>query len=163
MWNQCWQKYKFTTSEFHMHVNFLTCMWNSVVHVKKFCHMWELFFHAFYFMWNLFTHVKQVCHACEIWSSLVCFVSYCNVLVVRSKVHWNMRTVPCFASFLSFLLIQFVQLMNDSLRQTAGMLLVCSRCLWFNQLSVPELVQNEQRLQHVFSRNFDSLCSPAFS
>ena len=69
MWNQCWQKYKFTTSAFHMHVNFLTCMWNFVIHVKKFCHMCEFFFHAFYFMWNLFIHVKQFCHACEIWSS----------------------------------------------------------------------------------------------
>ena len=66
MWNQCWQKYKFTTSAFHMHVNFLTCMWNFVIHVKNFCHMCELFFHAFYYMWNLFTHVKQFCHACEL-------------------------------------------------------------------------------------------------
>ena len=36
------------------------------------------------------------------------------------------------------------------------MLLVCSSCLWFNQLSVPELIQHEQRPQHVFSRNLDS-------
>ena len=66
MWNQCWQKYKFTTSAFHMHVNFLTCVWNFVIHVKNFCHMCELFFHAFYYMWNLFIHVKQFCHACEL-------------------------------------------------------------------------------------------------
>ena len=66
MWNQCWQKYKFTTSAFDMHVNFLTCVWNFVIHVKHFCHICELFFHAFYYIWNLFTHVKQFCHACEL-------------------------------------------------------------------------------------------------
>ena len=39
------------------------------------------------------------------------------------------------------------------------MLLVCSSSLWFNQLSVPELIQHEQRPQHVLiSRNLDS-CS----
>ena len=66
MWNQCWKKYKFTTWAFHMHVNFLICVWNFVIHVKNFCHMCELFFHAFYYMWNLFIHVKQFCHACEL-------------------------------------------------------------------------------------------------
>ena len=79
-------------------------------------------------------------------------------LVVTLRVHLNMLTVPCFACFLSFLVIPFVQIMNDSLRQTTGMHLVCSRCLWFNQLSVPEPVQHEQRPQHAFSRNSDS-CS----
>ena len=66
MWNQCWKKYKFTTSAFHMHVNFLIWVWNFVIHVKNFCHMCELFFQAFYYMWNLFIHVKQFCHACEL-------------------------------------------------------------------------------------------------
>ena len=79
-------------------------------------------------------------------------------LVVTLKVHLNMRTVPCSACFLSFLLNDTVRSTNDFLKQTTGMLLVCSSCLWFNQLSVPELVQHEQRPQHVFSRNFDS-CS----
>ena len=77
-------------------------------------------------------------------------------LVVTLKVHLNMRTVPCSACFLSFLLNDTVRSTNDFLKQTTGMLLVCSSCLWFNQLSVPELVQHEQRPQHVFSRNFDS-------
>ena len=54
--------------------------------------------------------------------SIFITVSYCNVFLGftvprRSKVHLNMRTAPCFACFLSFLLIQFVQLMNDPLRQ----------------------------------------------
>ena len=78
-------------------------------------------------------------------------------LVVTLKVHLNLPTVPCFACFLSFLFFDTVRSTNDSLKQTTGMLLVCSSFLWFNQLSRLELVQHEHRPQHVFySRNFDS-------
>ena len=79
MWNQCWQKYKFTISAFHMHVNFLTCMWNFVIHMKKFCHMGELFSmhfitcEIFSHMWNNFVmhvkfevHMHNRCYVCEI-------------------------------------------------------------------------------------------------
>ena len=58
MWNHCWQKYKFTTSAFHMHVNFLTYVWNFVIHMKNFCHMCELFFPC------SLLHVKSF-HRCE--------------------------------------------------------------------------------------------------
>lgn len=58
-----------------------------------------------------------------------------------------------------FLLMQF-----DTVRSTnewfleanrTGMVLVSSKCLWFNQFPVLELVQHEQRPQDVFRRNFD--------
>ena len=47
-------------------------------------------------------------------------------LVVTLKVHLNMRTVPCFACFLSFLLIPFVQLIIPWRKQLA--------CSWFAQV-----------------------------
>ena len=51
--------------------------------------------------------------------SIFTTVSLCNVSLgfTLPQVHLNIRTVPCFACFLSFLLVQFVQLMNDPLRQ----------------------------------------------
>ena len=58
-------------------------------------------------------------------------------LVVTSKVHLNLPTVPCFACFLSFLfLIPFVQLMIHWSKQLA--------CSWFAQvvfgsISFPDL------------------------
>ena len=86
-----------------------------------------------------------------------CFVSYCNVprCNVESPLEHANSSLLCMLFEFSF---DTVRSTNDSLKQTTGMLLVCSSCLWFNQLSVPELVQHEQRPQHVFSRNFDS-CS----
>ena len=86
-----------------------------------------------------------------------CFVSYCNVprCNVESPLEHANSSLLCMPFEFSF---DTVRSTNDSLKQTTGMLLVCSSCLWFNQLSVPELVQHEQRPQHVFSRNLDS-CS----
>ena len=87
-----------------------------------------------------------------------CFVSYCNVprCNVESPLEHANSSLLCMLFEFSF---DTVRSTNDSLKQTTGMLLVCSSCLWFNQLSRPELVQHEQRPQHVFySRNFDS-CS----
>ena len=47
-------------------------------------------------------------------------------LVVTLKVHLNMRTVPYFACFLSFLLIPFLQLMILRSKQLT--------CSWFAQV-----------------------------
>ena len=86
-----------------------------------------------------------------------CFVSYCNVprCNVESPLEHANSSLLCMLFEFSF---DTVRSTNDSLKQITGMLLICLSCLWFNQLSVPELVQHEQRPQHVFSRNFDS-CS----
>ena len=70
-------------------------------------------------------------------------------LVVKLKVHFNMRTVPCIALHAFEFSFDTVRSTNDSLKQITGTLLICSSCLWFNQLSVPELVQHEQRPQHI--------------
>ena len=84
-----------------------------------------------------------------------CFVSHCNAprCNVESPLEHANSSLLCMLCEFSF---DTVRSTNDSLKQTTGMLLVYSSCLWFNQLSVPELVQHEQRPQHVFSRNFDS-------
>ena len=84
-----------------------------------------------------------------------CFVSYCNAprCNVESPLEHANSSLLCMLFEFSF---DTVRSTNDSLKQTTGMLLVCSSCIWFNQLSVPELVQHEQRPQHVFSRKFDS-------
>ena len=86
-----------------------------------------------------------------------CFVSYCNVphCNVESPLEHANSSLLCMLFEFSF---DTVCSTNDSLKKTTGMLLVCSSCLWFNQLSVPELIQHEKRPQHVFSRNLDS-CS----
>ena len=51
-----------------MHANFLTCVWNFVIHVKNFCHLCERF-SAFYYLWifshmwnNFFMHVNFKFH-----------------------------------------------------------------------------------------------------
>ena len=77
-----------------------------------------------------------------------CFVSYCNVprCNVESPLEHENSSLLCMPFEFSF---DTVRSTNDSLKQTTGMLLVYSSCLWFNQLSVPELIQHEQRPQHV--------------
>ena len=74
MWNQCWQKYKFTTSAFHMHV--------------KFCNTCENFLS---YVWTFFPcillHVKSF-HACET-------ILSCLVMHVNFKFHMHNR---CYAA-----------------------------------------------------------------
>ena len=75
-------------------------------------------------------------------------------LVVTLKVHLNMRTVPYFACFLSFLLIPFLQLMILRSKQLT--------CSWFAQvlfgsISFPYLsLSNMNNVHNTY--NFDS-CS----
>ena len=77
-----------------------------------------------------------------------CFVSYCNLprCNVESPLEHVNSSLLCMLFEFSF---DTVRSTNDSLKQITGMLLICSSCLWFNQLFVPELVQHEQRPQHV--------------
>ena len=82
-------------------------------------------------------------------------VTFLVVTNVESRLEHANSSLLCIVFEFSF---DTVCATNYSLKQITGMLLVCSSCLWFNQLSVPELVQHEQRPQHVFSRNLDS-CS----
>ena len=78
MWNQCWQKYKFTTSAFHMHVNFLTCMWNFVIHVTNFCHMCELFFPCILLHVKSF-HTHETILLCMWTSNFTCIIDTMHV------------------------------------------------------------------------------------
>ena len=74
MWNQYWQKYKFTTSAFHMHVNFLTWMWNFV---KKFV-ICENLFSMHFITCEIFSHM---------WNN--------SVMHVNFKFHMNNRYYAC--------------------------------------------------------------------
>ena len=56
------------------------------------------------------TYFANIYDICNLHFMNVLFLTV-TFLVVTLKVHLNMRTVPCFACFLSFLLIPFVQLM----------------------------------------------------
>ena len=93
------------------------------------------------------------------------FVSYCND--PRCKVESPLSNANSFLLGMvfefPFVLIQFVQLMNDSLRQTTGMVLVCSRCLWFNQFFPPELVQHFLKSSKVFQLERTMLSFPLAS